>query len=59
MLGGWGLTEPKVGSDASNLQSSVIKENDTYKINGVKRWIGNGNKELLISWVRNTQNKKV
>lgn len=59
MLGGWGLTEPKVGSDASNLQSSVTQQNDTYKINGVKRWIGNGNKDLLISWVRNTQNKKV
>jgi acyl-CoA oxidase len=59
MIGGWGLTEVNVGSDASNLVTSVTKVNEGYKINGVKRWIGNGNKDLLAVWARNTENKKV
>lgn len=30
-----------------------------YKINGIKRWIGNGNKDLLIAWAKNAETKKV
>lgn len=60
LWGGWGLTEEKIGSDASNLQTTVTKfDVDTYKINGTKRWIGNGNRDFLIIWARNTENKKV
>lgn len=59
MIGGWGLTEDKIGSDASNLVSSVEKTGEGYKINGVKRWIGNGNKDLLVAWARNKENKNV
>lgn len=60
MVGGWGLTEDKIGSDASNLTTNVKKINATqYKINGTKRWIGNGNNDLLIIWARNVDNKKV
>jgi alkylation response protein AidB-like acyl-CoA dehydrogenase len=59
LIGGWGLTEDKIGSDASNLNTSVTKVKEGHKINGVKRWIGNGNKDLLITWAKNTENKKV
>lgn len=60
LIGGWGLTEDKIGSDASNINTNVTKTNEGgYKINGVKRWIGNGNKDLLIAWAKNTENKKV
>lgn len=55
MIGGWGLTEDKVGSDASNLTTSATKiSEDKYKLYGTKRWIGNGNRDLLIIWARNS-----
>lgn len=59
-VGGWGLTQDKVGSDASNLKTRVDKINATqYKINGTKRWIGNGNRDILIVWARNSENNNV
>ena len=63
MIGGWGLTEDKIGSDASNLQTKAEKINGPngvqYKINGTKRWIGNGNRDLLAVWARNTETEQV
>jgi acyl-CoA oxidase len=59
MIGGWGLTEDKVGSDASNVQTIVTKTPQGYVLNGTKRWIGNGNKDVLIIWAKNTENNKV
>jgi len=60
MVGGWGLTEDKVGSDASNLHTAVTKiSDDKYRIHGNKRWIGNGNRDLLVVWAKNTETKKV
>lgn len=60
MIGGWGLTEDKIGSDASNLRTRAEKVNgNQYKINGVKRWIGNGNRDLLVVWARNNENNNV
>jgi acyl-CoA oxidase len=53
-IGGWGLTEDKIGSDASNINANVAKTENGYKLNGTKRWIGNGNKDLLVSWVKNS-----
>lgn len=55
LIGGWGLTEDKIGSDASNLKTRADKINATqYKLNGTKRWIGNGNRDILIIWARNS-----
>jgi len=53
------LISDKIGSDASNIVATVSKSNEGYKINEVKRWKGNGNKDLLVTWVRNTENKNV
>jgi len=60
LIGGWGLTEDKIGSDASNLKTRADKINTTqYKLNGTKRWIGNGNRDILIIWARNSENNNV
>ncbi len=42
MLGVFCLTEPHVGSDASALKTTAVKEGDGYVINGVKQFITSG-----------------
>lgn len=41
-LGAFALTEPEAGSDAGNVQTTAIKENDTYVLDGTKIFITNG-----------------
>jgi len=36
------LTEPDVGSDASSVQTTAVRDGDHYVINGTKRFITNG-----------------
>jgi acyl-CoA oxidase len=59
LIGGWGLTEDKIGSDAANIQTTVTKTAEGYRLNGNKRWIGNGNQDVVIVWAKNTDNKKI
>jgi len=42
LLGVFCLTEPHVGSDASALRTTAVKEGDSYVINGVKQFITSG-----------------
>lgn len=42
MLGAFCLTEPHVGSDASALRTTAVKQGDAYVINGVKQFITSG-----------------
>jgi alkylation response protein AidB-like acyl-CoA dehydrogenase len=42
MLGVFCLTEPHVGSDASALRTTAVKQGDEYVINGVKQFITSG-----------------
>jgi hypothetical protein len=49
LLGVFCLTEPHVGSDASGLRTSAVREGDSYVINGVKQFITSGkNGQLAI-----------
>lgn len=42
MLGVFCLTEPHVGSDASSLRTTAVKDGDEYVINGIKQFITSG-----------------
>ena len=47
-LAGFALTEPGAGSDAHNIATWADKQSDgSYVLNGEKRWIGNGDKDIL------------
>ena len=49
MLGIFCLTEPHVGSDASALRTTAVREADGYRIDGVKQFITSGkNGQLAI-----------
>ena len=49
MLGAFCLTEPHVGSDASALRTTAVREGGDYVINGVKQFITSGkNGDLAI-----------
>jgi alkylation response protein AidB-like acyl-CoA dehydrogenase len=42
MLGAFCLTEPHVGSDASALRTTAVRQGDSYVVNGVKQFITSG-----------------
>ncbi len=42
ILGAFCLTEPAAGSDAAGIQSTAVREGDSYKLNGTKTWVTNG-----------------
>ncbi|MGM0589714.1 MAG: acyl-CoA dehydrogenase family protein [Bacteroidota bacterium] len=42
VLGGWCLTEPGSGSDASNMKTTAVKDGDKYILNGSKIFITQG-----------------
>ena len=49
LLGAFCLTEPQVGSDASLLKTTAVKDGDAYVLNGVKQFITSGkNGQLAI-----------
>lgn len=41
-IGAWGLTEPATGSDAGNIQTTAVKDGDSWILNGTKCWITHG-----------------
>tara|TARA_B100000287_G_scaffold34168_1_gene31595 strand:+ start:919 stop:2058 length:1140 start_codon:yes stop_codon:yes gene_type:complete len=41
-LGAFSLSEPQSGSDASNMNTTAIKSDDYYILNGTKNWVTNG-----------------
>ncbi len=49
LLGGFALTEPHVGSDASALRTTAVRDKDSYVLNGVKQFITSGkNGQVMI-----------
>ncbi len=57
-LGAFALTEPNAGSDASNVETTAVKEGDEYILNGSKIFITNGGKADLIQIVATTDRSK-
>jgi len=48
-IGGFALTEPQAGSDASNLRTTARRDGDHYVLNGAKQFITSGkNGQMLI-----------
>lgn len=58
-IGGWGLTEVLTGSNAAQIDTTAKKVPGGWIINGNKRWIGNGNRDLIVCWAQNEETKKV
>jgi acyl-CoA oxidase len=54
-LGSFALTEPELGSDASNMKTIAVydKQRNGYILNGKKRWIGNAYQAgVNVIWAR-------
>ncbi len=47
-IGGFALTEPQAGSDASNLRTSAVRDGDHYVLNGAKQFITSGQNGQMI-----------
>jgi acyl-CoA dehydrogenase family protein 9 len=53
-LAAFALTEPNAGSDVFHMESRAVRQADgSYRLNGVKRYIGNGSKAgVLVTFAR-------
>ena len=52
-IGAFCLTEPNVGSDASAIESTAIREGDAYVVNANKVWVTNGGvADICLIFVR-------
>ncbi len=61
LLGAFCLTEPQVGSDASALKTTAVREGDAYILNGVKQFITsgkNGQVAIVIAMTDKAAGKK-
>jgi acyl-CoA dehydrogenase family member 9 len=59
-LAGFALTEPTTGSDAYDLQTRAEREADgSWRLNGEKRWIGNGNRDVVVCFARSEEHGHV
>jgi glutaryl-CoA dehydrogenase len=59
-LGAFALTEPNHGSDSVGLETSARREDDTWVLNGAKKWIGNGSiADVVVVWARDEADRQV
>lgn len=55
-LAGFALTEPEAGSDAYHLETRAVEQADgSWLLNGEKRYIGNGSKDVLTTFARDDE----
>lgn len=48
ILGGFALTEPNAGSDATAQKSTAVRKGDVYVLNGTKAWVTNGEEAQIL-----------
>ncbi|HZC54306.1 MAG TPA: acyl-CoA dehydrogenase family protein [Mycobacterium sp.] len=59
-IGAFALTEPNHGSDSVALETSARREGNTWVIDGVKKWIGNGSiADVTVVWARDVADGNV
>ncbi len=57
-IGAWALTEPQAGSDAANLLTTAVKENNNYVLNGSKVFTTHGSVgEVIVVMVVTDKSK--
>lgn len=60
LLGAFALTEAAHGSDAVALETTATPEHGGYRLDGEKRWIGNGTiADVVVVWARDTADGQV
>jgi len=55
---GFALTESAAGSDAAAIQTTAVKDKDSYILNGTKQWITNGGEAQIYTVIALTDKKK-
>jgi len=58
VLGAFGLTEPNAGSDAGGTQTTAVRENGGWRVNGTKIYITNGSVAGTIVFTAKTDKTK-
>lgn len=53
------MTEEKIGSYASQIETNVKKTKEGFILNGNKRWIGNGDGDFMVVYAKNLNTKKI
>lgn len=48
VLGGFALTEPNAGSDATAQKTTAVRKGDKYVLNGTKNWVTNGQEAGIL-----------
>ena len=52
-LGAWALTENRTGSDALRMDTTALKKDDKWVLNGTKNWITHGiSSEIIVVMAR-------
>lgn len=54
IIGGFCLSEPEAGSDATSQRTTATDEGDHYLLNGTKNWITNGNSASVFLVIAQT-----
>ncbi|OCC23503.1 acyl-CoA dehydrogenase [Croceicoccus estronivorus] len=54
-IASFALTEPEAGSDAGSLRTTAIREGDSYRINGTKRYITNAPRASVFTLMARTE----
>jgi len=54
-IASFALTEPEAGSDAGSLRTTAVREGDSYRINGTKRFITNAPRASVFTLMARTE----